>query len=244
MVARIFYPQPLSKNSIVILDPAASHHLLSVLRLKEGEPLQVFNGEGGSFSARLDGRRKKLAVIQIHEFDPSETESPLSIHLGQVISRAERMDFTIQKSVELGVNEITPLISERCGVRLKEQRLENRLEHWSKIAISASEQSGRCRVPKINKVVDFTAFLEQSIEIGFICDPMAKYVLPETTQPMQRLTLIIGPEGGFSEQEINHAKKTGVQPLWLGPRILRTETAAIAAMTLLQRQWGDLAVDF
>jgi 16S rRNA (uracil1498-N3)-methyltransferase len=241
MPPRIFYPYPLQEQSIITLNEAASHHLLSVLRLKIGESLKIFNGEGGSFSAKLQACRKKTAVIEINQFDPAETESPLAIHLGQVISRGERMDFTIQKSVELGVHEITPLISERCGVRLSEERLENRLEHWKKIAISASEQSGRCRVPEIHPVKNFSEFLQQSADLRFICHPFSPYETKlEIDKSVHYVTLIIGPEGGFSEFEIKRAKEAGILSFWLGPRILRTETAAIVGLTKLQSIWGDL----
>lgn len=242
MTPRIYYPHPLTSSALITLDESASRHLLTVLRLKIGESLQIFNGAGAAYSAKLQACQKKLAVIAVGEFINGERESPLAIHLGQVISRGERMDFSVQKSVELGVHQITPLFSERCGVHLSAERAKNRVQHWQGIAISASEQSGRCRVSTVNQPQSLTHFLAQTSGHRFICSPFdSPQILPKLSGPITQITLLIGPEGGFSPQEILQAQQAGFYSLSLGPRILRTETAAVVAMTLLQSHWGDLA---
>jgi 16S rRNA (uracil1498-N3)-methyltransferase len=241
LAPRIYYPHPLKTNVLITLDESASRHLLMVLRLQIGEPLQIFNGEGGAYSATLHAVQKKLAVVALESWLDIERESPVSIHLGQAISRGERMDFTVQKSVELGVTEITPLFTERCGVQLNAERADNRVQHWRNVAISASEQCGRCRVPPVNRPQSLSDFLNQPLELGFICSPIdSAGNLPEPPATVARITLLIGPEGGFSPQEMQQARQAGFHPLSLGPRILRTETAAIVAMSLLQSRWGDL----
>lgn len=239
-IPRIYFPHPLKSATRIILDDPSSRHLLTVLRLHIGEPLQIFNGEGGAYSATLQACEKKRAVIALGEFISIDTESPLAIHLGQAISRGERMDYTVQKSVELGVAEITPLFTERCGVQLNAERQENRVQHWQKIAISAAEQSGRCRVPIIHQPQSLTNFLAQTSGVGFICSPAESQTFPELPATLQALTLLIGPEGGFSPPEIRQAHQSGFHSLSLGPRILRTETAAVVALSLLQTHWGDL----
>ncbi len=238
---RVYSPQYLKIGLLINIDEAASRHLLTVLRLSIGDSLQIFNGEGGAYAARLQACQKKSAQIQIGEFLAIDRESPLKIHLGQAISRGERMDYTIQKSVELGVDKITPVFSERCGVQLKGERIENRVQHWQKIAISASEQSGRCHVPKIENPVSFDKFITEAKGWRFICNPENASSLNDLSAKISEATLLIGPEGGFSAQEIQQACQSEFYSLSLGPRILRTETAAVVALTLLQNQWGDLS---
>lgn len=241
LTSRIYVSSPLRLGELITLNEAASHHLLTVLRKPIGADLQIFNGQGGFYKAYLHEIRKKCAVIFLKEWIDEERESPLQIHLGQGISRGERMDFAVQKSVELGVHAITPLITERCGVQLKAERSQNRVQHWQKIAISASEQCGRCRVPVISASQNFNEFLSHSADLKIICGFF------ETTPPIPNLikapctiNLLIGPEGGFSPVEMEQALQNDFIPFSLGPRILRTETAALIAITLLQARWGDL----
>ncbi len=240
-IPRIFFSGSLSEDLLITLDESNSRHLLKVLRLRIGESLQLFNGLGGEYLAILTDTQKQHAIIKVKKYIVTENESPLKIHLGQAISRGERMDFAVQKSVELGVDCITPLITERCGVQLSTERISNRLQHWQKVAISASEQSGRCIVPQLLQPCEFASFLKQPTgRLCLICHPFIhSKVLPDLVG-VSKITLIIGPEGGFSEQEVMQAERTGFQTLFLGPRILRTETAAIAAITLLQTIGGDL----
>lgn len=231
---RVYYPHPLKPGALITLDEQSSRHLLTVLRLKTGEPLQLFNGEGGAYCAHLQESQKKRAVIAVGEFIAVECESPLRIHLGQAISRGERMDYTVQKSVELGVNRITPLLTARA------QRAGNRVSHWQKIAVSASEQCGRCRVPAVENPQSLTEFFAQAEGLRFICSLFnTPQILPEFAGPVTQITLLVGPEGGFSPEEIQQAQQAGFYPFSLGPRVLRTETAALVALTLLQSRWGD-----
>lgn len=226
---------------LVTLDEPTSRHLLKVLRLEIGAPLQLFNGHGGEYAANLASIKKNTAVIEVKEFSNIARESPLQIHLGQAISRGERMDYAIQKSVELGVSRITPLITERCGVHLNQERAKNRVQHWQKIAISACEQSGRCVIPPVENPHEYTNFLAANTGIGFICSPFStEQVFPPIPANTKSITLIIGPEGGFTPTEVHQAQQAGFNPLVLGPRILRTETAPIVAITLLQSRWGDI----
>lgn len=241
-IPRIYFPHPLVPTQLITLDEPSSRHLLTVLRLKIGESLQIFNGEGGMYSARLQDCQKKLAVVQIKEFIAADCESPLKIHLGQAISRGERMDYTVQKSVELGVHSITPLFTERCGVQLNAERADNRRQHWQKIAVSASEQCGRCQVPEIANPQSLTDFFNQTTGLRFICSLSdTPQILPPLSTTISELTLLIGAEGGFSPPELHQAQQAGFIFLSLGPRILRTETAAVVAITLLQNRWGDLS---
>jgi 16S rRNA (uracil1498-N3)-methyltransferase len=245
---RIYYPYPIKCHELVTLDEPASRHLLTVLRLRPGDDLQIFNGEGGAFLAKLHTIQKKLAVVAVGDWLDAECESPLFVHLGQGISRGERMDFTVQKSVELGVSQITPLFTQRCGVQLNAERAQNRVQHWRNIAISASEQCGRCQVPKINAPQSFAHFLASATGLKIICTPDQPSVKMQNLEKVSQVCLLIGPEGGFSSEEVDQAIQSGFYAMSLGPRILRTETAAIVTLALLQSLWGDIdiakAIDF
>lgn len=240
-VTRIYYAGDLKKEGALTLDTRASHHLLRVLRSKINEPVIIFNGEGGEYTATLVKIDKKIAVLDIHTFQDPQTESPLHIELGQGISRSERMDYAIQKSVELGVNVITPLITERCNIKLNDRRLQNRLKHWKGIIISACEQSGRCTIPKCRPPQLLTEWL-QTPRTGhaFVGEPGTKQRLTDIKNAEKNVTLCIGPEGGLTTAEIQAAKQANFSSLSLGPRTLRTETAAVVAMSLLQCSFGDV----
>lgn len=204
--------------------------------------MQIFNGQGGAYLATLEDCKKKSAQVSINQFLAIDCESRLKIHLGQVISRGERMDFTVQKAVELGVHEITPLFSERCGVQLNAERASSRAQHWQNIAVSASEQCGRCRVPTVNPPQPLAHFLNHAEGNRLICSPSAgTNAIAELPQTITELTLLVGPEGGFSAVEVQQATLSGFHILALGPRVLRTETAALTAIAILQFHAGDLA---
>jgi 16S rRNA (uracil1498-N3)-methyltransferase len=237
---RIFHKGELSVGLTVLLDQNASHHLLQVLRKKAGERFILFNGNGGEFDAVLISANKKTACVEIGTWHDRKTESALSIHLGQAMSRGERMDYAIQKSVELGVTEITPLFSEFCQVQLSENRIDKRVAHWQAIAVSAAEQSGRCAVPIVHPPVSFETWIQQSHDTKFICCPRQKKGEHMPIDATQTIAITIGAEGGFSNKEINAALESNFMPLSLGPRVLRTETATVVALTLLQLQYGDL----
>lgn len=242
-VPRIFHPEPLSVNSTITLSDDAFQHTVKVLRMQEGQALELFCNDDFNYSAVLTSVAKKHAQVEILEAQSNTTESPLYVHLGQVVSRGDRMDFALQKSVELGVNAITPLFSERCGVKLNGDRLEKKQQQWQKIVISACEQSGRSRVPTVHPAISIDDFVQQPFDgLRLTLDPYAHIPLHQIqgANSAQRIQLIIGPEGGFTDTEVDHAREHQFKPIRLGPRILRTETAAMTALTAIQYEFGDL----
>lgn len=239
-LTRIFLPKPLLLNQEVALTPAASHHLLKVLRLSMGAPLIIFNGEGGEYHAELINTNNKIAVVRLEKFTPINRESLLQIHLGQAISRGEKMDFTLQKAVELGVTKITPLFTRFSNVKLNEERLAKKMLHWQGIIISACEQSGRNVLPELSLPQAIENWLpQQSAALKLILDPQGDRTLSQFSAS-QEVCLLVGAEGGLSAEEIQLAHQHRFQSLQLGPRILRTETAALVMLSMLQGSWGDL----
>lgn len=237
---RIFIATKLALQQKVTLDLAASNHLLHVLKLKVNDSLMLFNDTGNEFQANIMTIIKQQAIVTIEKRAQRNNESPLKIHLGQGISRGEKMDFTVQKAVELGVTTITPVFTQYCNVKLEKERLEKRLRHWQKIAISAAEQSGRCYVPKILITQTLEAWLPTICSnLRLVLDPCASNKIADIEKQSGDITILIGPEGGLSPNEINLAKNNGFLPIKLGPRILRTETAALATISALQTKWGD-----
>ncbi|MBL34031.1 MAG: 16S rRNA (uracil(1498)-N(3))-methyltransferase [Oceanospirillaceae bacterium] len=236
---RIYPPQPLTPGSRLELDSQAATHLVRVLRLTDGDALRLFNGDGCEYAATLSDSGKKSASADITGVVREDAPLPLQLHLGQVVSKGDRMDFTIQKATELGISDITPLWSERCEVRLKGERLDKKIEHWQKVAVSACEQSGRNVIPRIHPPLSFNDWCAQTeADLKFILHPHDQKPLRDYTQP-QTLALLVGPEGGFSETEVQQVLAAGFHGLTLGPRILRTETAALTALSVFQYQWGD-----
>jgi 16S rRNA (uracil1498-N3)-methyltransferase len=240
MTIRIYQTVSLTLHQILQLDDQASHHLARVLRVNVGDSVVVFNGQGGEYNAIIERIDKKSVTVQLLEFSAREAESPLEICLAQGISRGEKMDYTIQKAVELGVTQIMPLFTERCTVKLDLPRSEKRLAHWQSIAMSACEQSGRNRIPHILAPQSLNTWTPKA-DYCFVLSPLAANKLKaySVTNPT-KVILLIGPEGGLSEREINGVIEQGFLPLSLGPRILRTETAAVAAITALQCYLGDM----
>jgi len=244
---RIYQDSELSLNETVKLSDDAFGHIVRVLRLSEGDIVALFNGkEAVQYTAKLVDVKKKEASAEIIDKKIVENESPVHIHLGQGISRGDRMDYTLQKSVELGVNKITPLFTERCGVKLSGDRLRKKHEQWQKIVISACEQSGRCIVPDVAVPMYLQDWLDQKTSsLKLNLHPKAKHsimTLPvNNSEETIQVRLLIGPEGGLSDEEISNANKTDFQDILLGPRVLRTETAALTAITALQCRFGDLA---
>jgi len=239
---RIFQQSSFAINQIATLSEDAFGHVVRVLRLKEGDIITLFNGtEPFQYSAELYKVTKKLAEIKILSQEENNTESPLNIHLGQGISRGDRMDFTLQKSVELGVNTITPLFTARCGVKLNTERLEKKRQQWQKIVISACEQSGRASVPLVNEPMLLADWLQQeSSALKINLHPKAQHSIMNLPMVNTRVRLLIGPEGGLSNEEIIQANECNFHDVLLGPRVLRTETAALTAITALQCRFGDL----
>ena len=241
-VPRIYEPGPLSSHALLDLSEDGANHIGRVLRMQAGQELVLFDGRGGQYPATIQAVGKKQVQVQLGKLDPVEVESPLAIHFGQVISRGDKMEFTIQKSVELGVTVITPLFSERCGVKLNGERLDKKLEQWQKIAISACEQCGRNRIPEIRPAMELAAWLaEPTEELKLNLHPRAPYSINTLPEPSHGIRLLIGPEGGLSAAEIELAREHGFADMLLGPRVLRTETAGLTAITALQCRFGDLA---
>ena len=238
---RIFTAQPLHEHSRFELEPEPSHHLLQVLRLGPGATLQLFDGSGAEYAASIAEVSKKQVEVEVHELLRLEPSANLSICLMLGISRGERMEFALQKAVELGVSALQPLFTERCQVKLSGQRLMQRLAHWRRLIINACEQSGRCRIPDLMQPQTLTTALQQERPgISLLLDPHGQRSLPELSEPVSKVTLLVGPEGGLSDEERSQAQHHNFMGIRLGPRILRTETAPLAAIAALQTLWGDL----
>ncbi len=238
---RIFVSQALNVGDRVELPESAFRHVVQVLRCASGEGLTLFNGESGEYEAVLDSVGRREAFARIERYRGTDRESPLKITLAQGVSKGERMDYSIQKAVELGVNEVIPLMTERCVVKLSAERWDRKLEHWQNIAISACEQCGRTRVPVVHPPSDLRDWLAQAPTDAhkLVLDPEAEAAL-QNSSPGNKIVLMVGPEGGLSPMEIKLAELAGFRGLRLGPRLLRTETAGVVALSVLQAHWGDL----
>lgn len=241
-IPNIYTETTLSTHSELELDASSAQHIGKVLRMKKGFKLKLFNGDGYYYDAELSlvDRRNVRAVIG--ERSACDSESNLNTHLALVMSRGDRMDYAIQKATELGINTITPLSSERCEVKLDDEREDKRLKRWQQVAISACEQCGRASVPIINPVRSLSDFLAEPLADNVLALVLhhrdtqdLKSIHPQPTN----VTLLIGPEGGLSTEEIEMAKNTGYKACTLGPRVFRTETAPVAALAVLQWLWGD-----
>ncbi|MWN32483.1 16S rRNA (uracil(1498)-N(3))-methyltransferase [Gilliamella sp. Pra-s65] len=240
-MTRIFQPFTITQNSIITLDDNAFNHLVRVLRMKVGENIILFDGSNQITPAVIHEVNKKSVTVKTALTITDDRESPLNIHLGQVISRGEKMEFTIQKSVELGVKSITPLLSERCGVKLDAERLDKKVQQWQKIVISACEQCGRNVVPIIHPVTKLETWCASlTTQLRLNLHPKAKHGIKQIPSGKQDISLLIGPEGGLSDSEISMTHRYQFTDILLGPRVLRTETAALTAITALQVHFGDL----
>lgn len=239
-ISRIYTVQSLNSNASITLEPEPSHHLARVLRLGVGDRLVLFNGDGGEYPGEITAVDKKSVQVDTGDRCELDCESPLDIHLGIALSRGERMDWIVQKSTELGVRSITPLATEHSGVKLSADRANKKILHWQKIAVSACEQSGRNRLPDINSIQALNLWLESTeAERKFVLHHRAELNAVEGTVPAT-IALLVGPEGGLSGKEIETAEQAGYASLCLGPRVLRTETAPLAAIAILQGYWGDM----
>jgi len=237
---RIYQAGDYTTGQSIQLDKSASNHLIRVLRLKDGQEFTLFNGQGGEFSCRLE-ITGKLATTHILSFTEPYNESPLNVHLFQGISKGDRMDFAIQKAVELGVSNITPVFCERTVVNLKGDRLEKKIHHWQSIAISACEQSGRNILPTITDSYNFdNAITLNNKHCKLMLEPTSSTSIKNVSPETDNISIYIGPEGGFTSNEVIKAKEENILGVTLGPRILRTETAALSSITAVQLLWGDL----
>ncbi|MBY0377189.1 MAG: 16S rRNA (uracil(1498)-N(3))-methyltransferase [Gammaproteobacteria bacterium] len=238
---RFYQNKPLSLGDCA-LDEAATHHMIHVLRLKLGAEVIIFNGNGDEFKGILRQIHKKSAVIELQQQYPVHNESPLALHLVQAISRKDHMDLTVQKAVELGVTEITPVVSDFSNIKQSGDQFNQKEQHWQKIIISATQQSGRTILTQLNPIISFREALQKvTTEQRLFLSPRATESCKKIfmTKP-QSTALFIGCEGGFSYQEEQAALAAELKAITLGPRILRTETAAIAALSILQYCRGDL----
>ena len=238
---RIFQEGPFELGQLIELSPEAGQHVGVVLRMQPDETLTLFCSDNREFEARITDVRKKKVSVSITAIEYVNRESPRQIHLAQAISKGDRMEWVIQKAVELGVTRITPIITAHCAVRLDEARLAKKQQQWQAIAVSACEQCGRNVVPVIHPTLQFDAFIQHCASpLKFILHPTAAMSWQEISTSEGEVTLLVGPEGGLSQEEIKRAQYQQFNALVLGPRILRTETAAIAALSVLQAKLGDL----
>lgn len=228
-------------GSEFLLPSDAMQHAVQALRLRQGAALVLFDGTGGEYLATLVDVAKREARVRLDEFRPVERESALKVRLVQCLQAGDRMDFTIQKAVELGVSEIVPVISERSVVRLDGERAVKRLAHWRQIVIAASEQCGRNRLAVVREITSYVRWLATPAEEGFarvLLSPQAESSFTTLSRPVA-VELLIGAEGGLAPQELDAAVHAGFQAVRLGPRVLRTETAGLAALAAIHARWGD-----
>ena len=239
---RFFCPGDLSQGATRDLPDDAAHHASRVLRLTVGDPVIVFNGDGGESDAQISSIGKDHVAVRVGRWRERDAESPVRVTLVQGLSARERMDFTLQKAVELGVAEVFPVEMRRSVMRLAEERAARRIEHWQNLVIAACEQSGRNRVPVVHPVSSLPDWLgvhraEPNVQ-RIVLSPFAQQTLRDLPAPRQ-IILLAGPEGGFAPEELDMATACGFAPVRLGPRILRTETAALAALAAIHALWGD-----
>jgi 16S rRNA (uracil1498-N3)-methyltransferase len=246
-LSRVHVASPLARGTRLTLAGSAANHVARVLRLGVGDPLTLFDGQGGEHAARIEALGRDTVTVAVLEGTESGRESPLSLTLAQGISRGERMDFVVQKATELGVTRLVPLLTARSVVRLDERQAQKKTEHWRGVSIAACEQCGRNRLPQINDPIELHAFLAQPAAAGGVSPGTRLLLSPTGEERIQDLpgrgtaiTVLIGPEGGLAPGEQEAALAAGFTPVRLGPRVLRTETAALAALAILQREFGDL----
>jgi len=234
---RLYQNAPLKINDKVMLDEYTSHHLIKVLRFPQGQDITLFNGDGNNYQASVLSTQKQCEV-HINSCESNLSESNLNLTLAQGIAKGDKMDFLIQKAVELGVNQVIPIFTEHCVVRLKGEKLKKRMQHWRKIIIGACEQSGRSVVPELVEPLDLTALMGCDFGYVFVLHHLAEKSLLEF-EKINKAVIVIGPEGGLSDEEIAYTIQQGAQPLLLGSRVLRTETASLAALANMQLLWGS-----
>ena len=259
-MTRVYVDAPVAAGKRVVVEGSAANHIARVLRLRIGDSLTVFDGSGGEFGARIEEFRKEAVVVAVEEHRPLDRESPLPLTLVQGISRGERMDWIIQKATELGASRIVPVFTKRSVVRLDEKQAERKLQHWRAITVAACEQCGRNRIPDLAAPVDFFDMLagdssgrpdsagrpdpaghsDSASATRVLLSPTGDLRIDDLQDVGKGITVLIGPEGGLEDVEQEAAITAGFKAVRLGPRVLRTETAAIAALTIIQRYFGDL----
>ncbi|CAA0117360.1 16S rRNA (uracil(1498)-N(3))-methyltransferase [Zhongshania aliphaticivorans] len=241
-IPRIYVEQSLTLGQQLTLDERAAHYVAQVLRMRAGRELILFNGDGSAYPATISEAGKKVVSCKLGDkMLPASPPSPLNIELAIGISKGDRFDWVIQKATELGVRKITPLFTQRVDVKLSGERQEKKQRHWQQIMISACEQSGRNDLVDIGEacnIDDWYANLGEHLKL-VLCPSLNEHSFIENNKA-ENITLLVGPEGGLSDEEIAYSIKQGFHPLQLGPRVLRTETAPIAAISIVQYRWGDM----
>jgi len=239
---RVYVGTPAVAGKMLVVEGSAANHITRVLRLRSGDRLTIFDGSGGEFAARIEELRKEAVLVAVQERRALERESPLSLTLLQGISRGERMDWVIQKATELGTSRIVPVFTKRSVVRLDDKQSERKLQHWRGIAVAACEQCGRNRIPEVTAPVDFFESLRPNTTgaTRLLLSPGGDLRIDDLEGVGGGISVLIGPEGGLEDVEQEAAITAGFKAVRLGPRVLRTETAAIAALTIIQHQFGDL----
>ena len=237
-IHRFYTAQTMNAGEKIALDKSVAHHCVQVLRYQIGNSLVLFNGDGTDYHAVVESIDGKKATVEIISSETLNNESPLKIHLYQSLAKGDKMDLVVQKSIELGVSEITPIITERSNVKLDLKRMNKKVEHWQKVAISACEQSGRARLPIINPITQLPQ-VALSNQKSIYLEPKASIKISQLNIESD-LALFIGPEGGFSEKDLSQLTQLGAKGISLGPRILRTETAGLSTIAIVQSHFGDL----
>jgi 16S rRNA (uracil1498-N3)-methyltransferase len=240
-ISRIFTTAELRAETVIELNDGIAKYVRDVLRLTVGHSIIVFNGDGNDYPGELIDVQKKTVRVQLQQAQTSDTESALQLHLLQPLCAGDKFDLCLQKATELGVTQITPFISSRVNVNLPANRLEKKMAHWQGVIQSACEQSGRAKLPQLNQPIPFQQALLNcpTDSLKLIASPTANRA-HSPTQPVPSISCLIGPEGGFSPDEVTLAEQHGFQSIKMGPRILRLETAVISLLSLLQAQHGDL----
>lgn len=238
-ISRLYVCLPLIPGQTINLDDDNSHYLRTVLRLKKDDAINLFNGDGGEYCCKVIEVTRKVVALLIGQRLERDVESPLQVTLGLGISRGDKMDWSVQKAVELGVTQLSPLLTERCVVQFKGEKKPQRWLHWSKIVQHAAEQSGRVYLPKFCEIESLQDWVGLQHGLKVFLDPYAKVSFKQLEPDTQGLTLLVGPEGGFSNSEREIAMAAGFVPVRMGSRTLRTETASVAALAAVQMLWGD-----
>jgi 16S rRNA (uracil1498-N3)-methyltransferase len=239
MVPRFYVDEPLRAGSVCTLSEDAAHHAIHVLRLREGEDITLFNGRGGEFAARIASIQRLRIAVDLLQHRAIERESPLRVTLVQGVSAGEKMDSTVRKAVELGVAEVQPVLAARSVARPKGDRAENRRAHWQKVAIAACEQCGRNRIPEVHPLISVVDYQPSGAGMKLLLSPASKLKFSEAVKNKTAFILAAGPEAGFTAEEEAALAGAGFVPASLGPRVLRTETAAVAALAALSALRGD-----
>ena len=242
---RFYHSKSININENIVMDDFAAHHALKVMRLKNNDQLILFNGDGSDYTGQVINISKRQVEVSIKSKKNIGNESNLRVILLQALTSSEKMDLIIQKTTELGISEIQPIVCERSIVKIKKEKIEKKLSHWRQVAIAACEQCGRAKVPKIHEPENIIKYLERTIE----SDKDTKIILsPEASKSLdniapnikQDIKVLIGPEGDFTKKELDLSIQNGFSPIKIGPRILRTETAPISILSILQYKYGDI----